>query len=133
MLLVECKGCGAVAATNDHANPDRVINCGCCPIDHDHAAAANACPGGHDGQPCPHDAGACPMWKGVQAAVASAGHTPEKVAQTLGVPVEVLQGDCPGGHCAKGVDGCTVCRPLTITLLAPADGETPTVEMQGGR
>lgn len=53
------------------ANPDAMVTCPaggpCCQQDHDHAAAANACPGGHD--------------------------------------------------CGLGVDGCTVCRPLTITVV----------------
>jgi hypothetical protein len=59
---------------------------------HGHDAAAMACPGlgnNHEGAECPTGA-ACVV-------VTPAGE------------------DCPGGHCAKAVDGCTVCRPITIT------------------
>lgn len=87
--LVKCNQCDANATlTGPMKDPDGAVVCGCCPEDHDHAAAANACPGGHDGQPCPLPAGAC-----------SAGEA------------------CQGGHCGLGVAGCTVCRPVTITAL----------------
>jgi hypothetical protein len=74
------------------------VQCGCCPEDHDHDAAANSCDGitgAHDGQPCPKDR-LCTVY------------TP------AGDP-------CPGGHCAKGVSGCSVCRPLVITAM-PGSG-----------
>jgi hypothetical protein len=28
--------------------------------------------------------------------------------------------ECPGGHCGVGVKDCTVCRPVTITMLPGA-------------
>src|SRR5260221_2535974 len=60
----------------------------CCHVEHDHAAAANACPRGH---------GECTLDK-------CGALTP------VGDP-------CPGGHCAKGIEGCTGCRPLTVTVM----------------
>jgi hypothetical protein len=68
---------------------------GCCPEDHSHDGAANACPGagtGHPGAACPAAAADC-------IAVTPRGEP------------------CPGGHCARGVPGCTVCRPITVTVL----------------
>lgn len=68
-LRIRCDGCGTSVITDTGADPDGALDCGCCPQDHHHGEAANACP----------------------------GH--------------------PGKH-GKGVPGCTVCRPLTITALA---------------
>jgi hypothetical protein len=62
---------------------------GCCAEDHDHEATANACPGAHDGQECP--------------------------AGTDCLVFTPAGEDCPGGHCHKDVDGCTVCHPVIIT------------------
>lgn len=90
MLIVQCRSCQKIGFAQDHSNPDAFLTCSCCPEPHDHAAAANACPQGHDGAECPTGA-ACLVV------------TPEGE-------------DCPGGHCAKGVDGCTVCRPVTVML-----------------
>ena len=127
MLHVQCPGCmtqvflectcpaGFVAATGghqpgcSHSDVDRLVRCppeadGCCQEDHDHAAAANACPGGHD-DPCPHPAGACAVWKGATADTLHPLHD--------GDPA----GPCPGGHCHKDIEGCGVCRPLVITMM----------------
>jgi hypothetical protein len=79
----------------------------CCQQDHDHDAAASACPGGHEGAACP-EPGSCPVWA---SATADARHP----AYSGEAP-----GDCPGGHCHKDVDGCTVCRPLIITAAGSA-------------
>ena len=102
-----------------HANIDAALICppgsDCCPIDHDHGAAANACPGQHDDAPCPEPAGECATWNG---AIADAFH-PQFDGNH---PLFRLEKDepppsCPGGHCHKDVTGCTVCRPLVITVL----------------
>lgn len=85
---VQCIGCGAMAFTGDASDPDSLVQCPCCPVDHAHGEAANACPGGH---------GECTLDK-------CSVLTPEGVA-------------CPGGHCGKGIQGCTSCRPLRITLI----------------
>lgn len=76
MLHVQCPGCLASAYLEctcppdyplataghqggcTHANIDASVRCGCCPEDHDHAAAANACGGDHDGE-CHKDNEAC--------------------------------------------------------------------------
>ena len=36
-LRVTCDGCGAEAWTFDYQHPDRAVECGCCPVAHDHA------------------------------------------------------------------------------------------------
>lgn len=125
---------GFVSSTGFHhgdcvlANPDANVTCdpasthpNCCHEDHDHAAAANACPGGHQDAPCPEPPGQCKTWRG---AVADAFHPlyegghPLLGGHAAGDPVP----PCPGGHCHKQVSGCTVCRPLIIT--APSGGLT---------
>lgn len=78
MFRVKCNQCGAeTIALGDPFGTDPP-GCHCCPEDHNHDEAANACPGDHK------------------------------------------------GDCGLGVDGCTVCRPLTITFLggAPASAGT---------
>ena len=96
MLRVECKQCGASAYTDNGADPDAALACPCCVLPHDHAAAANACPGAgaqHAGVPCP------------------------EVESGAGCTILTPLGEaCPGGHCGLGVPGCTVCRPVNITL-----------------
>ena len=70
----------------------------CCHEDHSHDTAANGCPGAglrHEGVACPHpDGGAGCL-----------------VVTPPGEP-------CPGGHCHVSLPDCTVCRPVTITMLA---------------
>lgn len=69
--IIECNQCGARAMTQEGKTVHETLVCKCCTEDHDHAEAANACPGaygvGHNGTPC-----------------------------------------------GVGVEGCTVCRPVTI-------------------
>ena len=36
-LLVTCDRCGKPAETFDGLHPDRALQCGCCPLPHDHA------------------------------------------------------------------------------------------------
>jgi hypothetical protein len=106
---------------------------GCCEQQHDHDAAANACPGNHG--PC-SDPAACPLWVSVKnhyTAMKAAFEdeygplgsvNPESLPdQALGHAIHLLAvppDECPGGHCMKGVDGCTVCRPVTIRATGTA-------------
>jgi hypothetical protein len=100
--VVSCPGCPPGGHLEDCAFRDlgAALSCpagsGCCAEGHSHDAAANACPGagtGHPGAACPHPESA------------------DCIAVTpRGEP-------CPGGHCARGVPGCTVCRPITVTIL----------------
>jgi hypothetical protein len=100
---VQCRE-GAGCCTEDHSGtPDVKVGT---IVFHGHDAAAMACPGlgnNHPGADCP-------------------------VGPSCVVVTEAGE-DCPGGHCAKGVDGCTVCRPITITAmpgsanLLPATGQ----------
>jgi hypothetical protein len=98
LLRVACNQCNKSAYTDNGDNPDSSLSCGCCPQQHDHAANANACPGAG----MRHEGAACPQ--------------PDGGAQCLAVtgPGE----PCPGGHCALGVPGCQVCRPVTITVFS---------------
>lgn len=96
MLHIKCNQCGKwqVFPVEAGADPDSALECGCCTQPHHHGQAANACPGAggnHTGAPCPEP----------------------DTCIALTPPGE----DCPGEHCGLGVDGCTVCRPITITLL----------------
>lgn len=92
-----CRQCGASALTE---NPDftvSVVKCNCCPEDHDHNAAAAACPGAnlnHADVPCNED------------------------DPVHGCHVTPAGEDCPGGHCGLRIDGCTVCRPVHIEILS---------------
>jgi len=36
-LRVTCDSCGAEGWTFDYQHPDRAVECGCCPVAHDHA------------------------------------------------------------------------------------------------
>jgi hypothetical protein len=84
---------------------------GCCQEAHSHDQAANACPGitlGHPGAPCAAaDPDRCLSHSGGHSAARDLSPE-ERVRRT---------GTCPGGHCGPGVPGCTICRPVTITLL----------------
>jgi|GEM_PF-1519290 len=158
MLQVQCPGCltqvflectcppdylAAAAAHQPgctHADIDAMVRCpdpaatGCCAIAHDHAAAAGSCPGiaaGHPGAPCP-EPGTCRVWRG---AVADALHpasdgTHPLFTQATGAVKDGVLPPCPGGHCHKDTEGCTVCRPLIITVmpgteLVPVPGALP--------
>jgi hypothetical protein len=97
VLHIQCMQCGkwSVFGAEAGADPDSALQCGCCKKDHHHGQAANACPGvdaGHPGAPCP--------------------------APDTCITLTPLGEACPGGHCGLGVDGCTVCRPIAITLLS---------------
>lgn len=101
MLHIQCNQCGkwSVFGAEAGADPDAALECACCTKPHHHGRAANACPGAggsHAGAPCP--------------------------APDTCIAVTPLGEDCPGEHCGLGVDGCTVCRPITITLLAAPVG-----------
>ncbi len=106
---------GEHRASCSHADLDAQVTCppgsDCCAEDHDHAAAANACAGGHDGVSCP-EPDACAVWKG---ATADASHPLFDENHPLFGGND--PGGCPGGHCHKDVKGCGVCRPLVITVL----------------
>jgi len=106
MLHIECPGCHTSAYSENNADPDAALVCppgsGCCQEDHHHGQAASACPGGHGACPSPDS---CPVWEGMQP------HLPD------GRQRDLSAGPCPGGHCGAGVPGCTVCRPLRITVM----------------
>ena len=128
MLLVECNGCRAKAFVDckcpDGHNPGAVagfiegvpvpvghhgtcpmadlggtVTCepgsDCCKLKHSHDAAANSCRETHEGHPCAHpDPARCPVWRNTEG-----------------------DGPCPGGHHGLGVQDCSVCRPVTITVM----------------
>jgi hypothetical protein len=135
LIQVQCPGCmtqvflectcppGHIAATGahhpecSHDNIDSHVACppgsDCCQVDHDHGAAANACPGTHDDAACPELPGRCKVWQGATADAHHPLFEPGTHPLFSGATVP----DCPGGHCHKDVKGCTVCRPLIITML----------------
>lgn len=127
-LHVQCLNCGAFELTSDHGDPDGALDgkCFCCP--HGHAGSgcresANACKG-HPGEPCPYPPLECPVFGG--------GHT-----APTGNPADpsgyMVKGQCPGGHCGKGVAGCGKCRPVAITALKGSFGTLrPFSEVSGG-
>lgn len=43
MFHLHCPKCGAWAVVPDLRDPDAALQCGCCPLDHHHGHAANAC------------------------------------------------------------------------------------------
>jgi hypothetical protein len=107
------------------ANLGAAVSCppgsGCCDQDHDHDAAANACPDiglpfgeRHGKAPCPEPVGACVLWRNMNA---NARHP----LYDGPAPPEA----CPGGHCHKDIPECTVCRHLTITVLPGSAAVTP--------
>jgi hypothetical protein len=105
------------------ADPDGAVICAegsddprCCHDDHDHAAQANGCPGGHGD--CPEPA-TCALHRSVKAhhaamMAAAAEANGDRAAMVL--PPEPPD-DCPGGHCHWELDECTVCRPLIIAAM----------------
>jgi hypothetical protein len=117
-----------VAETGEHharcqmANLTSNLACppasGCCQEDHDHEAAANACPGGHGD--CP-DPGSCALHASVRAhyratldahrAHVEAGGQDRHAIEDLAEPPP----SCPGGHCHVALPDCTVCHPVIIT------------------
>ena len=105
MFHVQCKQCGAWTTTPDVSDVGALKMCGCCAEDHDHDETANACPSaniGHQGVTCPE---------------------PDPVNQCHVTPAGE---DCPGGHCHVSLPDCTVCRPVTITLM-PGSVAVPAV------
>lgn len=108
-----------------HSDIDASLTCppgsDCCPLGHDHAAAANSCPGGHEDVPCPEDAGRCRVWAG---AIADAHH-PQFVPGSHPLFSGEKIPDCPGGHCHKDIPDCTVCRPLIVTVMPGSIVVTP--------
>ncbi len=135
LARVTCNQCGATALTQDGMNFGAAVVCNCCDgsqeghhqlpngqLDHD--AHANSCPEAgfnHEGVTCPHDAGNCNLWNSVQYAAATAveaGHPkPDFGHPRLGTDYD-HESECPGEHCGVGVEGCTVCRPVTIDILS---------------
>lgn len=147
MLLLTCKGCAATAMVPCtcppemadlpfHApgcptgDPDAQLICApgssCCADSHgglSHGKWASTCPGGsfnHPGEPCPAP-DTCGVWHGMARAVADLDPgNPQHMAvkaeleAMYGRPVA---GPCPGGHCARGVAGCRVCRPITVSWI----------------
>lgn len=141
LARVTCNSCGATAMTDQPSGFGAAVRCACCPEDHDHDVAANSCPWqghAHVDADCPHQVGECPHWASVQA-----GHTGNhplahpgtgRIAAvrlyTQDQPIPdghtlVTEMACPGGHCGPGVDGCTVCRPVTVTVLSLGGTLTP--------
>lgn len=99
----------------------------CCTEPHSHDAAANSCPDialdlgkRHGGAPCP-DPGSCTLWRNSQAGA-------HRELREAGKPVP----SCPGGHCGPGVPGCTVCRPVTITVVPGSVTAAPAFAVNGG-
>ena len=41
ILMLECDGCHKKVFTVEGRNPDRKLECDCCPEDHDHGKSAN--------------------------------------------------------------------------------------------
>jgi hypothetical protein len=138
---VECKRCHSWATADCSCPPEladlpfhlpgcklndmgAVVTCppgsGCCQLAHSHDAAAMACPGltgAHAGQPCPHpDPVLCPTH--ISSTSPAAGTPAHQVLLGGGGRALVSEPlECPGGHCGPGVKDCTVCRPVTITML----------------
>ena len=63
-LRVACNSCGAKGWTFDYQHPDRAVECGCCPLPHDHGEAAAACPRTHEGG-CGKDVPGCTVCRPV--------------------------------------------------------------------
>jgi hypothetical protein len=158
VLLLICRGCGSTTTVDCTCPPeladlplhmsecpmndlDAQLQCPptaakCCQEDHgglSHGAWANQCPGQHAGQPCPTPE-TCPVWGPMVEAVANLDPANpfhhQAVTQLEAQYGQPVTGPCPGGHCAQGVKGCQVCRPITVQLLRgstairPAPGRT---------
>ena len=117
MLHVECQGChtsayvdctcpqGHTDTTGAHRDACPMTDLGatvvcppgtnCCKEAHSHDQNANSCPALASGEL--HPEAPCPV-------PAHADFSPDHV-------------DCTGGHCGFGVPDCTVCRPVTITVM----------------
>jgi hypothetical protein len=130
---VECKACGTsayvdcVCPTIGHNPAAAGVHALACPMsdlgatvtcppgspccdgsshpDQSHDEHANSCPRGHGACAVPD---ACPVWSSEQAGTRHPLYEGEP------------PGPCPGGHCAPGAAGCTVCRPVTITVMPGA-------------
>jgi hypothetical protein len=106
MFLLECNLCHTKAFVDETqvSDFDAALVCppsdDCCGEDHHHGEAVERCPGGHGACPTPDN---CAVWLGMQP------HLPDSNVR------DTSAGPCPGGHHGFGVDGCTVCRPITIT------------------
>lgn len=103
MLHVQCPSCQTMVFTENHADPDSALKCGCCQEAHHHGKAASGCPGGHGACPSPQD---CATWE-------SGNRDAHNALRAAGKPVP----SCPGGHCHKDIPECTSCRPLAITVI----------------
>jgi hypothetical protein len=90
---------------------------GCCAEDHSHDTAANSCPDiglpfgeRHGKAACPEPPGGCKLWRNMNPGGGTTG-----------------PGPCPGGHCHKDIEDCTVCRHLTITVLPGSVAVVPAI------
>jgi hypothetical protein len=98
---VTCKQCGASGIAEDGNRLQQAVSCTCCTQAHDHDGAANGCPeAGAEGER--HGGADCTLG--------------DRACVVLTPAAE----ECPGGHCGPGVDGCTVCRPVTAEFLGIA-------------
>ena len=88
---------------------------GCCEEDHDHEAAAAACPGGHG--ECPEPATCRQHLANVRHYEAMAAHAAEHDGPEAHAFAAMAEppGECPGGHCHRDIKDCTVCHPVIIT------------------
>jgi hypothetical protein len=134
LARVTCKQCGASALTENGHAMDAALSCGCCTKRHDHAKAANACPGArwnHKGTPCPHPDGECQHWESVRKAARAHVRASLPGLPDFGHPRLATSYDheapCPGEHCGLGVKDCTACRPVVVDILSPGGGMTPVV------
>jgi hypothetical protein len=96
--------------------------CGQCTAGHDHDAAANACPGiadRHGMAACPEPE-TCRTWRSTNA-------DEHRALRDAGQAVP----PCPGGHCHADLPGCTVCRPITITVMPGSAQLQPATQLGG--
>lgn len=115
MPRIQCNQCLKVEVVPPGVDPHTITWCECCTIKnpngtpHHHGQAAASCSGnggvGHPEEPCPHPNPAV-------CAVVSRPVHPDDPTDHPG-PTRTMGDPCPGGHCGVGVNGCTVCRPVT--------------------